>query len=81
MSEIAIFQDSRSKAACRSCGAPIEWAETVKNQKRMPFDGEIVVTKTEGRLLVGRVIEYVDTSITPSHFSSCPQAKDWRRNR
>jgi hypothetical protein len=27
----------------------------------------------------GRVVEEVDTSVTASHFATCPDAKDWRR--
>ena len=78
MAEIAIYQDSRGKGRCRSCGAPVEWAETLKG-KRMPFDGEIVAVRTQGSPIWERVIEYVDTTVTPSHFATCPDAKTWRR--
>jgi hypothetical protein len=78
MSEIAIYQDSKGKGRCRSCGASIEWAETLRG-KRMPFDGTIVATRTQGSPIEGRVIEYVDTTVTPSHFATCPEAKAWRR--
>ncbi len=75
---IAIVQDSKRPGACRSCHAPITWATTIRG-KHMPFDGEIVVVRTEGSPLTGTVVEYVDTDITPSHFQSCPNAADWRR--
>lgn len=78
MAEVAIYQDSKGKGICRSCGAPIEWAETTRG-KRMPFDSEIVAVRTQGSPIGGRVVEFVDTSVTPSHFQTCPDAKDWRR--
>ncbi len=75
---LKIYQDSKGKGACRSCGAPIEWAELTSG-KRHPFDGEIVPVRTQGSILEGRVIEEVDTSISHSHFETCPDAKRWRR--
>jgi hypothetical protein len=80
MPEIAIYQDSKGPGRCRSCGARIEWAETERG-KRVPFDGEIVATRSQGNPITGRVIEYVDTGVTPSHFETCPDAKTWRRPR
>ncbi len=78
MAEIAIYQDSKGRGTCRSCGAAIEWAETIRG-KRMPFDAPIVVVRSQGSPLEARVVEFVDTTVTPSHFATCPQAKDWRR--
>jgi hypothetical protein len=78
MSEIAIYQDSKGKGRCRSCGAAIEWAETTHG-KRIPFDGEIVSVRSQGNAITDRVIEYVNTSVTPTHWQTCPDAKDWRR--
>lgn len=75
---LQIYQDSRGKGTCRSCGARVEWAELTSG-KRHPFDGEIMPTQTQGSILTGRVIELVDTDITPSHFQTCPDAKVWRR--
>jgi len=74
-----IFQDSRNLSACRSCGAPVEWAETTTG-KRMPFNPPIVTVPAfdPGVILTGRVVEDVDP-ITVSHFATCPDAKDWRR--
>jgi hypothetical protein len=77
---LQIFQDSRGKGSCRSCGAPIEWAELVASGKRMPFDAPIVALKTHGNTLGGaRIVEDVDTTVTLSHFATCPNAKTWRR--
>lgn len=78
MAAIGIYQDSRGKGHCRSCGAAIEWAKTFRG-KWMPFDGEIVAVRTQGSPIGNRVIEYVDTTVTPSHFATCPDAKAWRR--
>ena len=74
---ISIFQDSRGLDSCRSCGAPIEWAETFAG-KRMPFDAPIVVVRTEGNPLRDRLLEYVDTDISKSHFATCPDRDQWR---
>lgn len=79
MALIDIYQDSRGKGRCRSCGADVEWAEVVKSGKRIPFDGEIVTVRTQGGILESRIVETVDTGVTSSHFETCPQAKDWRR--
>ena len=81
MPELAIYQDSKGKGTCRSCGAPIEWAELVSSGKRMPFDGKIVAVRSQANVLDDRVIEFVDTSVSPTHWSSCPQAKAWSRKR
>lgn len=81
MAIIRVYQDSKGPGRCRTCGASITWAEQV-NGKRHPFDGEIVAVKIEGGLLEGqRVIEHVDTSITTSHFATCPDAATHRRPR
>jgi len=83
MSEIAIYADSKGRGRCRSCGADVEWAEVVSSGKRMPFDPPIVAVRTQGSILEGegRVIEIVETTVTTSHFASCPQAEQWRRKR
>ena len=82
MAHIDIFQDSKGPGRCRTCGAGIEWAEIVKSGKRMPFDAPIVVVRTQGDVLGGgRVIETVDTTITRSHFETCPDADKHRRSR
>jgi hypothetical protein len=79
MAILKIYQDTRGPGTCRSCGAAVEWAELVSG-KRMPFDPPIVVVRTQGSLLAGdRTVEEVDTSVTLSHFATCPDAKDWRR--
>ena len=77
MALLEIFGDTRGKATCRSCGAPIEWAEMRKSGKRMPFDGEIVAVRTS--YVDGRLIEIVDSTVTTSHFATCQHATDWRR--
>lgn len=76
---ISIYADSRRHGFRRSCQAAIEWAENVKTGHSMPFDGPLVVLSTQGSLLDGeRIVQTVDTSITRSHFASCPQAREWR---
>jgi hypothetical protein len=77
MPEIAIYADSRGPGHCRSCGAAIEWAETIAG-KRIPFD-VLVVVRTQPALLSPRLIAFVNTVTSPTHFERCPQAKEWRR--
>lgn len=80
MAILRIYQDTKGLGTCRSCGAPVEWAELTSG-KRMPFNPPIVAVRTQSGLLEGdsRVVEHVDTTITTSHFATCPDAKDWRR--
>lgn len=76
---LTIYQDSKGRGTCRSCGASITWAELTSG-KRHPFDGEIVPVRTQGALLAGqRVTEDVDTSVSSSHFATCPDSGKWRR--
>jgi hypothetical protein len=73
-----IFRDSRNHYACRSCGAPVEWAELTTG-KLMPFDPPIVTVATLMPVIIGgRIVEEV-AQATVSHFATCPDAKDWRR--
>ena len=78
MPVLKIYQDSKNRGTCRSCGAAIEWAELVTG-KRHPFDAPIVVVRTQGSILDGRVIEEVDTNVSATHFATCPQGKQWSR--
>lgn len=79
MPEVAIYQDSKARGQCRSCGAAITWAETTRGT-RMPFNGDIVVSRTYAMPDVQvRVVEFVDTTVTLSHFATCPDAATWRR--
>lgn len=76
---LTLYQDSRRPGTCRSCGANIEWAELTTG-KRMPFN-RIVSLRVQSPLFIGqRVIEEVDTATSPTHFETCPDAKDWRRS-
>lgn len=79
MAMILIYADTRGRGRCRSCDAEIEWAENTVTHKRMPFDAPIVAVKTASEQGSGRAIETVDTTVTKSHFATCPQAKQWRR--
>jgi len=71
-------------ATCRSCGAPILWSRT-ENNKPIPLDpepvpGGNVVLEACGAL--ARVVK-PDPSVKRhvSHWTSCPQAKQWRKQR
>jgi hypothetical protein len=79
------------KGACRSCGAEIVWARTV-NGKTIPIDvdpvedGNIELQDGAGAMPVAVYVKKDDGQLGllasdryVSHFATCPQAKEWRR--
>lgn len=72
-------------STCRSCGAPVEWGYTAKG-RRMPLDpglhpdGNLEATTREGVVQV-RVVQPDGNPRRRSHFVSCPNAGQHRRNR
>lgn len=71
-------------SSCRSCGAPLLWAET-KGGKRIPLDVEPSI---KGNLeLSGSSVRYVtpDVNASPlrylSHFVTCPGAASHRSKK
>lgn len=75
-------------ARCYSCGAPIQWCITAKG-KRMPVDSE---PAGDGNLLVELVRGQLVATVDPgpdllgrprhkSHFATCPNAKEHRKER
>jgi hypothetical protein len=70
---------------CNSCHAEIVWCETTTG-KRMPMDA---APSEKGTFVIlgGRAHTATDEDrrlnrpLHTSHFSSCPQASDWRRAR
>ena len=83
MAIITIFQDSKGPGHCRSCKASITWAETLAH-KRMPFDGRIIVRQQDVERkdkATGRVLEEVDTDISPTHWGTCPDAAKFKRKK
>lgn len=75
---LTIYEDSRAPGTCRSCGAPIEWAELVSG-KRHPFDAPIRPLRTQPSMAGTRVTQDVDTAVSSTHFATCPQGPAWRR--
>jgi hypothetical protein len=87
---VTTFRRCTEAANCRSCSQLILWVEWASG-KKMPIDispnpnGNIVVTyrKSENKLLA----ENFDRSRHEgrrrfvSHFTTCPQASQHRRNR
>jgi hypothetical protein len=80
-----------STSTCRSCGRPIRWARSEANGKSLPLDPEpklggnlveigTVVGKYGQDVPVVRVVEPIeDVRRFVSHFATCPQADEWRR--
>lgn len=74
-----IFADTRGGGTCRSCQAPIVWAEIVKSGKKMPFNPPLVALLTDHDKGSGRLVEGV--ALDESHFATCPNAPAWRKSR
>jgi len=66
---------------CRSCHAPILWAETIAG-RRLPLNGHAQPVPIEVTTLGGdgRDIYVIDTAAHPTHWETCPDAADWRRS-
>ena len=81
-------------SSCRSCGAQIIWARTERG-KRMPLDAEPVVDVTARGLFVLREktnpggplalaawgLDCFTDRHYQSHFATCPNADNHRRER
>lgn len=77
MALMLVLDDTRGRGRCRSCQAEVTWFELTSG-RRHPFDGDPTYARTfldADRRLVGEI----DTTVSKSHFATCPQAKDWRR--
>ena len=79
MKTIEIYSDTRGKATCRGCGAPIEWATIVGSLKKMPFDGEIVALSIRYEDATRRLVEVV--ALDTNHWATCSQAGSFKRGR
>lgn len=76
-------------STCRSCGKSIEWGVTEKG-KKMPLDPEVIPhdEASEGDYLLtegGKLYRVTKARSLPnvkgrvSHFATCPQAGEWRK--
>jgi hypothetical protein len=80
---------NNGKPKCRSCGAPIVWAETVKG-RRIPIDAQPahdgnIRLEDRGQfvpplahVLTGQI---ENTQRWRSHFASCPNAAQHRHTK
>lgn len=70
-------------STCRSCGAPIRWVKTAKGRS-MPIDsepvanGNVIIDSSGNAVVVGSANVIPDTDRFTSHFTTCPQADEWR---
>lgn len=80
---------NNGKAKCRSCGAPILWAETVKGRSipidvQPVHDGNIRLEQRDALpplaiVLTGQIENNMQRF--RSHFASCPNAAQHRRTK
>jgi len=61
---------------CKSCGAPIQWAENSQSRKMVPLDARPV--KVYRLNLYGQCV-LVDAYRT--HFETCPDAGKYRKKK
>jgi len=78
MKAITIVTTSRRFGVCRSCRAPLEWAINSVTNKPIPFNAPIVI---QPMLDLPADVQRVDLARTTSHFATCPQANDWRKQK
>lgn len=76
---------------CSSCGAEVIWSVT-HNRRKMPVDAEPredgnIVLRQDGETVVaeypGKEHPSLFEASRPryvSHFSTCPQSKEWRKH-
>jgi len=77
---------------CRSCGATIKWIK-LESGKSMPVDPDITESLEVGDIFVtenGATVKVTLDNLREleegpmgyiSHFSTCPQADDWRKKK
>ena len=73
-------------STCRSCSAPIVWAQSFTTKKLMPFDAAPAPALTRGAFTITAGIAHAATSadhergtaLYVSHFSTCPDRDKWR---
>lgn len=80
-------QRSGVRDSCKACGAPVQWVESVKNDKAMPIDP---LPHPNGNLRIERrgsgLLAHVVPKSAPrperayrTHFATCPAAGQMRR--
>ena len=69
-------RDVSVSVACRACGAPIIWAVTVGNGRRMPLnetpEQRVVIRERDGKTECKVVATYMP------HWATCPRAAEFR---
>jgi hypothetical protein len=74
---VLVWGTSRRSAKCRSCGAPLVFAQVVASGKWLPFDADPVAIRTSQDPATRRLVEHLDAADV--HFRSCPNADAFRR--
>jgi hypothetical protein len=74
---VNVYDETPGRGTCRSCGAKVDWYETTGGRKVPINANEVPVrsqTMEDGRVSITFLGEQ-------SHFATCPQANQWRRDR
>lgn len=68
-------------AKCKSCDAAIVWAITM-NGSKAPINAGYAVNESKRFKIAGGVeVEIIAVSNNASHFSTCPQANQFKRRK
>ena len=63
------------KSFCKGCGVEVGWGVTSKD-KKVPLD-----LPPEKRYIEGRSGKYIVVDTFTSHFATCPQADQFRKEK
>lgn len=80
--------DNAASVKCRSCGANVHWVRMIPSGKAMPVDAEphskgtisLNHSRTEA-IVLPRKLREPGGPLYRSHFATCPEANQWRRQR
>lgn len=70
----------RRDGRCRGCGRPIVWAVLASGQPH-PFDPPLKIVAEQDSLFDDRILQVVDTRISPSHFTTCRAREHFTKAR
>ena len=66
---------------CKSCDAPIVWAITMNGSKAPINAGFAVMERKKFKIQSGVEVEIIAVSDNAAHFSTCPQAQQFKRRK
>jgi hypothetical protein len=74
-------EEIEARRVCRSCGARIVWAITLNGAKAPINDGFKTLETKKFKIQSGVEVEIIAVSNNAAHFSTCPQANQFKRRK